>query len=415
MDAAILSVGTELLTGQTVDTNAAWLAARLTAMGAGVARHVTVGDDEAAIEAAVREALAAGDVLIITGGLGPTADDLTRAGVARALGAPLEESPEALTQITAFFARWQRPMPDSNRLQAMIPRGCGVLANPRGTAPGICGEHRGKLLFVLPGVPSEMKAMFEAGVAPGVASRCHGACTRTARVLTFGVSEATVGEAIADLMVRDRNPLVGTTASAAVISVRIIARGEDATSAEQLLAADRAEVRRRLGSAVFGEDDDTLQSTVASLLTQRRLTIATAESCTGGLLAKRLTDVPGSSAYFVRGLVTYSDRAKSELLEVPEALIEREGAVSQAVAEAMAAGCRARAGTDIGLSITGIAGPTGGRPPEKPVGLVYLGLARAEGIEVKRLLLGEHLSRGEVRDRACKTALNLIRLRLLGA
>ena len=217
-----------------------------------------------------------------------------------------------------------------------------------------------------------------------------------------------------DLMARERNPLVGTMASGAILSVRIVARGRDATEARELLKADVAEIRGRLGSVIFGQDEETLQEAVAHLLREQGRTVATAESCTGGLLGKRLTDVPGSSAYYLMGIVAYSDDAKSKLLGVPAAMIQKEGAVSKAVAEAMASGCGAAAGSDFALSITGIAGPGGGNSPEKPIGLVYIGLAAFDSVGVRRFLFGEHLSREEIRDRSCNTALNLLRLRLLG-
>jgi nicotinamide-nucleotide amidase len=214
-------------------------------------------------------------------------------------------------------------------------------------------------------------------------------------------------------MVRDRNPQVGTTASSGVIRVRVVAYGEDESAAADRLAADETEIRRLLGRVVFGHDDEMLELAVARLLKEHGKTVATAESCTGGLLAKRLTDVPGSSAYFVRGYVTYSNEAKTDLLGVPPDLIARHGAVSEQVAKTMASGCRTAADSDLALSITGIAGPTGGTPPARPVGLVYVGMADSVGVEVKRLNLGDHLGRQGVRDRACSTLLNLLRLRLL--
>lgn len=411
MQAVIISIGDELTTGQNVDTNSAWLSQQLTAAGIAVIRHVTIGDEVSRIETSFRHAMTAAELVIVTGGLGPTADDLTREALANAVDSPLEENAEALAQIEAFFARWQRSVTAANRTQALAPRGCRIVPNPRGTAPGLWHQHDGRHLFALPGVPSEMKAMYDADIAPLVAKLATGRATCIARVLTFGMAEARVGELIADLMTRGRHPLVGTTASGAIITVRIIATADSPQSAKDLADRDAAEVRRRLGDAVFGADDDTLHAVVAAKLLQQKLTIATAESCTGGLLAVKLTDVPGSSDYFLRGFVTYSNAAKCDLLGVPAQLIEQEGAVSEAVARAMAEGCRTVARTDIAVGITGIAGPGGGSA-EKPVGLVYVGLAEATGTEVKRLLLGDHISREEVRDRAVKNALNMLRLRL---
>ena len=412
MQAVIISIGDELTTGQNVDTNSAWLSRQLTAAGVAVIRHVTVGDDVSRIETSFRHALTAAELVIVTGGLGPTADDLTRQALAAATDSPLEENAEALAQIEAFFARWQRPLTASNRTQALAPRGSRIVHNPRGTAPGLWHEKGGRNLFALPGVPAEMKNMYAATIAPLVAKLAAGRATHIARVLTFGMAEARMGELIADLMVRGRHPLVGTTASEAVITVRIIATADSPDAARELAQRDAAEVRQRLGDAVFGSDDDTLHGVVAAELLRRKLTIATAESCTGGLLATRLTDVPGSSDYFLRGYVTYSNQTKSELLGVPAQLIAEQGAVSAAVARAMAEGCRSVARTDMAIGITGIAGPGGGSA-EKPIGLVYVGLADADATEVNRLLLGEHLSRIEIRDRAVKNALNMLRLRCI--
>lgn len=414
VDAIIISCGTELTTGQCVDTNSAWLSAQLTPLGIHVVEHVTVGDDVTYLTAAMRRAFDAANLVIITGGLGPTLDDITREAIADALGVRLEESAEAGKQIRTFFERWQRPMPDSNRRQAMIPRGCELIPNSRGTAPGIRYVHGARSLYAFPGIPAEMQAMFNASVLPQLNYASGDARTESARLLCFGINEAKLGEMLSDLMQRGRNPSVGTTASQAIISVRVLAEGTSAEETRTLLKADVDEIRRRLGRVVFGAEDDTLEGVVARLLSDRGRTIATAESCTGGLLAKRLTDISGSSSYFLRGYVTYADAAKVDLLAVPADLISQHGAVSEPVAGAMALGCRNAAVSDYALSITGIAGPTGGSPPEKPVGLVYIGLARETGVETLRVLCGDHLTRDEVRDRSCKIALNLLRLRLLG-
>jgi nicotinamide-nucleotide amidase len=414
MDAVIISCGTELTTGQCVDTNSAWLSSQLTPVGVHVVEHVTVGDEVAQLVPVIRRAFEAANLVIITGGLGPTLDDITREAIAAALGVPLVENAGALTQIRALFERWQRSMPESNRRQAMIPRGCEVIPNPRGTAPGIRLIQGDRSLYAFPGIPAEMQVMFHATVLPELHAAAGGATIASARLLCFGISEAKLGEILSDFMQRGRNPSIGTTASQAILSVRALAEGASPEEARELLQADINEIRRRLGTVVFGEGDDTLEAVVARLLIEKHKTIATAESCTGGLLAKRLTDISGSSAYFLRGYVTYADAAKVELLGVPANLISRHGAVSEPAAEAMAIGCRLAAGSDYTLSITGIAGPSGGSPPEKPVGLVYIGLAHSAGVETLRVLCGDHLTRDEIRDRSCKTAFNLLRLRLLG-
>ncbi len=413
MQAVIVSVGTELVTGQVVDTNAAWLAGELTSVGVGVVEHVTAGDEADQLLGVLREALEKADLVIVTGGLGPTADDVTREAFAAAIAEPLEENAEAVVRLEAFFRRLQRPMSESNRVQALIPRNCTALPNDRGTASGIGWVRDNHYLFALPGVPTEMKAMFTGSVMPLLSRRVGPARTIEARLHCFGISEARLGETLADLMGRDRNPLVGTTASDGIVTVRILARGDDPSEAVRLLEADAAEVRKRLDKAVFGEGDDGLQEAVARLLLQQHKTVAVAESCTGGWLAKRLTDVPGSSAYFLRGYIAYADQAKTDLLGVPQELIKAGGAVSAPVARAMVIGCRDAAGADLALSITGIAGPGGASPPEKPVGLVFIGLADSAGVQVKRILFGEHLRRDQIRDRSCKTALNMLRLRII--
>lgn len=415
MNASILSIGTELSTGQSVDTNAAWLATELTALGFLVVEHVTVGDDVEQIAGAAARLLGHSGVVIVTGGLGPTPDDLTRDGIARAIGQPLEENAEALAQVRAFFARLDREVSPSNLRQAMAPRGSSIILNARGTAPGMqcqLGEH---LVFALPGVPGEMKAMFRSGVAPNLAGLGMAGISALRRINCFGRSEAKIGELLAELMGRDRNPLVGTSACGGVITIRIVARADSAPEAETLAQRDLDVIRGRLGACVFGEGNETLESAVGRLLREQGKTLSTAESCTGGLLAKRLTDIPGSSGYFLRGFVTYSDESKADEVGVPRELIANHGAVSDSVASALASGCRTVSGSDFALSTTGIAGPTGAVGPDKPVGLVYIGLADEAGVTTRRLTLGDHLDRQGIRDRACGAALNLLRLRLIRA
>jgi len=409
----IISIGTELMHGLTVDTNSAWLSRRSAALGLRVGRHVTIADDASAIAEAVRGAVGQAGVVLVSGGLGPTVDDLTRQGLAAAMGQPLVEDEASLRSLEAFFQRLQRPMTDSNRLQALLPRGAQAIANVRGTAPGIRARLGGAVIYVMPGVPEEMRAMFERSIEPELAALGSGAAIVVRTICCFGATEANIGGQIEDLMAIGREPVVGITASEGVIRVRIVARGRDAASAAAMAEADAVEVRRRLGRLVFGEGDCTLQEAVADLLLASGLSVATAESCTGGLLAKCLTDVPGSSGYFWGGFVTYANEAKVAQLGVPRGLIDQYGAVSQEVADAMARGCRRAIGAEVGISITGIAGPSGGTA-EKPVGLVYLGLADEERCVVERRLMGEHLERASIRDRACKVALNMLRQKLMG-
>ncbi len=303
-------------------------------------------------------------------------------------------------------------MPDANRVQALVPVGAQPITNTCGTAPGIRAEFGQATIYAVPGVPREMEEMFRRSIQPEITAKAAGRSVQARKLLCFGAGESDIASRIADLMQRGRNPLVGTTPHEMIIGIRIVATGQSPREAKDLLDEDTAEIRRRLGDLVYGEDEQTLADTVGRMLIDRRLTVATAESCTGGLLAKSLTDLSGSSAYFLRGYVTYSNQSKTELLGVPAAMIGQFGAVSEEVARAMAMGCKARAGVHYAISITGIAGPTGGTA-EKPVGLVYIALSGPEGTEVHRLSFGEHLQRWQIRDRAAKVALNLLRLAML--
>ncbi len=412
MISEIISIGDELVTGQTVDTNAAWLAGRLAELGIRCIRHTTIPDDVDAIRSALERSAEEVDLVIATGGLGPTPDDLTRDALAAALGSPLRLHDESLDRIQAYFDQRRRRMHQANRVQAMIPDAAEPLPNDCGTAPGILARLHRAEVFCLPGVPNEMRAMFDAAVCPRLSLRAAGAPIVRRALHTFGMSEAEVGERLSDLMARGRNPSVGTSADELVISVRVLAAGSTPRESENLLQRDVQEIRARLGEVVFGEAGQSLAHAVAALLIEQKATLATAESCTGGLLAKRLTDVPGSSAFFREGFITYSNEAKRDRLGVPMGLIAEHGAVSAQVAEAMAASCRRIAGADYALSATGIAGPSGGSA-QKPVGLVYIALATRRETIVKALRLGETLTRQQVRDRTAKIALNLLRLSLL--
>ncbi|MBX3394737.1 MAG: competence/damage-inducible protein A [Phycisphaerae bacterium] len=408
--AHLISIGNELTGGRTVDTNSAWLARQLASVGVHCTRHVTIADELEPIRDAMLSASHDADFVIVTGGLGPTPDDLTREALAVAMSVPLELHGESLAHIESYFQSRQRTMYPANRQQAMLPQGTRAIPNPHGTAPGIRATLNRAEFFILPGVPYEMKAMFEATVRPEIASSDAGIVEE--RVLrTFGMSESEVGERIADLMRRDRNPTVGTSAAELIISIRIVAHGSTDGEIKRLIDADELEIRNRLGDVIFGATEDTLATAAVSTLIDRNLTLSTAESCTGGLIAKLVTDVSGSSACFVQGFVTYANDAKTRLLEVPGALIAANGAVSPQVADAMATNCRRISGTDFAIGVTGIAGPTGGTS-DKPVGLVYVALATPTETIVRELRLGDNLRRDQVRDRSAKAALNLLRLEL---
>jgi nicotinamide-nucleotide amidase len=420
MKAAILSIGDELVLGQTVDTNSAWLSQQLAAIGIDVSAHITVGDDQSAIQQAITGVAAdfRPDFLIVTGGLGPTLDDLTRQAVAAALNVPLEMNETALNQITEYFASRKRPMAQINRVQAMLPHGATMMENKNGTAPGIdaifkTGDHACRI-FCMPGVPSEMKLMFERSVLPVLKSAGGGAVILSRTLHTFGVGESIIGEKIARLMDRSRNPSVGTTVSGYGVSLRINARFPDEQTAKRELEKTDRECRAILGDLIYGQDDQTLQGVVGDLLMRsadRPRTVAVAESLTGGLLGKMLTDIPGSSRYFQSGWITYSDEAKSQLLGVDPKLFAQYGAVSEPVVLAMSAAARRLASADFALALSGIAGPDGGTA-EKPIGTVCIALDDPSGGAARTFLfMGDRFA---IRDRSAKTALSLLRYRLLG-
>jgi len=407
----ILSIGTELTMGQTVDTNAAWLSAQLAGLGIVCEQHVTVSDDLEPIRRAITASVRDVELVLITGGLGPTDDDLTRQALADAMGVGLELHQASLDRIAEFFRSRNRTMSSANRVQAMFPVGAAPIENTCGTAPGIRANLDNTPVYCMPGVPREMKTMFTRDILPQLHNLGGGRACVQRLLRTYGGAEAEIGEKIADLMKRGRNPTVGTSAADLIISIRINSFADAPDEAARLAEADVAEVRSRLGNWVFGEGDETLQDAVGRQLIAAGRTVSTAESCTGGLIAKRLTDVSGSSAYMLQGFVTYSNKSKTDLLGVPAAMIEQHGAVSAEVARAMADGCRRVSGTDYAIAVTGVAGPTGGTPI-KPVGLVYIGLADANATEVREVRLGEHLTRSEVRDRTAKCALGWLRQRL---
>lgn len=407
--ASIISIGNEILSGQTVDTNASYLSGKLFPIGIPVVSSYTVGDDIDLIVGTLNLASGDADVVLVTGGLGPTDDDVTRQALARFLDSELELQSELLEQIRDIFCHREGPMPERNKIQAYIPAGTKALANNLGTAPGIVADYKDKLFFALPGVPAEMKKMFEEQVLPELAKMTTGQAIVIRKLKCFGVGESTIAELIGDCMKRNRNPLINCTAHYGVITLQIIATAENKGKAQQMAEKDEKTLRSILGELVFGTGEQTLAEVVGAKLTQQKKTIAVAESCTGGTLAKLLTDIPGASKYFTHGWVTYSNAAKVKELGVEADLIEKDGAVSHRVAEAMARGARKRAGTGIAIGITGIAGPDG-RSEQKPVGLVYISIDSDNGCETKRFIFAH--SRDFIRLQTAQTALNILRLKL---
>ncbi|MCP4708159.1 MAG: competence/damage-inducible protein A [Planctomycetes bacterium] len=414
MKAVILSIGDELVLGQTVDTNAAWLSEELAALGIVVSEHVTVADDIEAIMKQLQRCGAETDMIIATGGLGPTTDDLTRLALAQLLGKPLQLHEASFEQIKRFFEQRGRVMSQANRIQAMFPVGCEVLENKLGTAPGIQGQVDRAMAFFLPGVPREMKEMYRLEIQgnlqrmTAVGGVQKVIITRTLH--TIGIGESDIAEKLGKMMDRNRNPIVNCTAAGGKVSLRINAHGAHDVEALCFIEPVEREVKRRLGELVYGKDEDTLASVVSQLLRKHKKTVAVAESCTGGMMSKELTDLPGSSEYFKSGWVVYSNRAKTEFLNVDAELIEKYGAVSEEAARQLAGNARQLADSDYGIGITGIAGPDGGSE-EKPVGLVYIGLVDSEQVKVGRYMLGGE--RAMVRRRAVNTALDVLRRRLI--
>jgi competence/damage-inducible protein CinA-like protein len=411
MHAEIIAIGSELTSGQNLDTNSQWLSQRLASLGIPVLYHTTVADHLTANVGVFTAASRRADLVIATGGLGPTQDDLTRDALAQAGGVELVFHPELLDAIATMFRERGREMPERNRVQAYLPAGAEVIPNAGGTAPGIWMRLGSAWVAALPGVPREMMQMYEQSIRPRLEKLGFGrGVTVIRKINTFGAGESAVEAKLLDLTRRGRIPEVGITASDAVISLRIIAHAATEAEARALIAPTEAAIRERLGDLVFGTDDEELEHVVLRLLDERKMTIVTAESLTAGLVAQKLGRVPGASASLLGGVVAYANEVKRDVLGVSDTLLKEHGAVSGPVVEAMAAGARKLMGSDLAISTSGIAGPTGATAT-KPVGLVYFGLAWAGGV------VSTHVqwfgSREEVQSRAAKSALNMARLHLL--
>ena len=411
MRVTILGTGEELLYGRTVDTNGAFIARHLGLNGFRVLRHVVIGDSPRALEQELARAGADSDLIVMSGGLGPTADDRTRGAVARAAGAELVEDAATRRHVEDRLRSFGREASPAHLTQALFPVGSVIFANPRGTAAGFACRIGGAWLAAMPGVPDEMLPMFEESVLPFLLQKLAPAGHAAVETVhLFPVSESEVDERILDMSAEDRNPYVGITVSDAVITVSMRALAPSPEEAAELVRRDVEVLRQRFGELIFGSGGVSLAQALSAELERTGATIGVAESLTGGLVGKLLVDVPGISRFFLGGVIAYGDDVKVAQLGVPAAQLREHGAVSPQVAESMARGICAALGADLGLSTTGVAGPTGGTP-QKPVGLVYVGVCLKGRAAVHRLeMRGD---RARIRDRSAKYALNMARLALL--
>ena len=409
----ILCVGTELLLGNILNGNARWLAEELSALGIPHYRQTVIGDNRERLIAQIQEIAGRSRVLITTGGLGPTPDDLTTEAIAAAFSTPLEERPEVWADITAKSRSRGREPSVETRRQALLPCGAAVLPNPTGTAPGmIWSPVEGFTLLTFPGVPSEMRAMWQQTAAPWLRQSGLSTGAYVSRMLRFwGIGESGLAAQVGDLLDQS-NPTVAPYAGRGEVKLRITAQAASEAEAQRLVMATEDDLRQRTGQLCFGVDDQSLASVVLAQLRRRGQTLAVAESCTGGGLGAELTAVPGSSDVLLGGVIAYSNAVKSKVLGVPQALLEQVGAVSDPVAEAMAEGVRRLTGSDWSLAITGIAGPGGGTE-SKPVGLVHLAVAGPDGCESHPIRLGSTRGRDWIRMVSAGEALNRLRLRLM--
>ncbi len=410
--AEIIAVGTELLLGNIANTNAQVLSQSLSALGINVFWHTVVGDNPTRLRQAVDTARHRADILITTGGLGPTYDDLTKETVCAACGKALVFHPEILSDIADFYEKnLHAPMPDNNRQQAMLPEGCVVFDNPVGTAPGCAFEADGVHVLMLPGPPHEMVTMLRRCAEPYLRSLSREIIV-SHDIMTFGLGESYVDQLLHEKMSHMENPSLATYAKPCEVRLRATAKAQSAEQAEEMLAPVVDEVKTLLGPYVYGVDVTGLEEVCSALLLERGLTLATAESCTGGLIARRITALPGASRVYRGGVVSYWTEVKAAVLGVPQDLLDQYGAVSEPTARAMAEGARRITGADIAVSVTGVAGPD---PDERgnPVGLVFIGLATPDGTFCRRTESGRR-TRDRIQDLSANHALDMVRRYLTG-
>lgn len=412
MVAEILCVGTELLMGKVVNTDAQYLSQELAKIGVSVYRHTTVGDNPGRLRESFLTALGRSDIVILTGGLGPTMDDLTKETVAEAMGLRMALHKDSLDRIASYFSKLGRAMTPNNEKQALFPEGSTVLPNDRGTAPGCIVEAGGKAVIILPGPPRELTYMYEHEALPYLEARSD-ARFHTVYLRFFGIGESELENRLRDLMEAQTNPTIAPYASSGEVTLRLTASAEDLGRAKELLGPVEAEIRRRVGQYVYTSEYASMAETAVRTLAGRGLTLALAESCTGGMLSSMLVDVPGSSDVLIGSVVSYSNEAKVSMLGVKRETLEAHGAVSGQTALEMARGVLQKPGADYALAVTGIAGPGGGTP-ERPVGLVWVALARkCDGyVETRKLQIPRE--RDYVRRISCLNALDMLLKRVTG-
>lgn len=411
--AEIISIGDELLIGQVINTNQAYIAEQFNSVGIGIRRMTTVGDDESEILAAFERALASVDIVTVTGGLGPTHDDITRAAVCKFFGTDLVRDERALAHIKQLFQQRNIPLIKLNEDQALVPRSCTVIDNEQGTAPGYFFDRSGRYFFVMPGVPFEMKSMMQSFVVPFFERRQSGCVIRHRTLKTTGIAESLLAHQIGnvdELFAPESGVTLAFLPAPIGTRMRITVRSHSIAETNRLIAEVEAQLRSKAGKYIYAADDDELEHTLGRLLLERKLKISIAESCTGGLVADRLTNVAGSSAYFDRGVVAYSNESKTADLGVPTEILKTRGAVSRETAEAMAFGVRTRSNADIGISTTGIAGPSGATA-DKPIGLVWIGYSDRNETLALKFNFGS--DRRRTKERAAQAAMELVRRKVL--
>jgi len=409
MNAEIIGIGSELLLGQIANIDAQFISQQLSLLGIDVYYHTVVGDNRDRLLSALDSAAKRADLIITTGGLGPTMDDISKETVAEYLGLEMSLHQPSAEHIKSFFAKRNRLMPENNLKQAMFPEGAHVLPNVRGTAPGAIIEKEGRTFILLPGPPNELMPMFQEHAIPYLLQKSnHIISSRVIRI--FGMGESAVEEKIKDLLIEQSNPTIAPLAGYGEVTLRITAKATKDRDADSLIEPVKEEILKRLGNVVYGFDDERLETVLVRLLRKYKKTLAVAESCSGGLICNLITNVPGSSEIFLEGCIAYSNNAKSKRLGVSRDTLLKYGAVSRQTAAEMADGIRNTAETDYGVAVTGIA-DSGGDMTDKPVGLIYMAIADRNGTEVQRHLLSG--DRQRIKQDTANIMLNWLRLRLL--